>query len=139
MTAPSEGRGLLEAIVASRLQVLQSKRLMLASNERRLRVHKIESLRDRVEHLHAELDRAQAAYRSAVLRWGTPKRVDYWPVAYARLIELADNLAEKLRVGTTELPPERRFELAVEVEVVEDLIGAWRDSLRQAIAGEETA
>src|SRR5689334_9504085 len=84
MTAPSEGRGLLEAIVASRLQVLQSKRLMLASNERRLRVHKIESLRDRVEHLQAELERAQAAYRSAVLRWGTPKRVDYWPVAYAR-------------------------------------------------------
>jgi hypothetical protein len=139
MTAPFEGRGLLEAIVASRLQVLQSKRLMLASNERRLRVHKIESLRDRVEQLHAELERAQAAYRSAVLRWGTPKRVDYWPVAYARLIELANNLAEKLRVGTADLPPERRFELAVEVEVVEDLIGAWRDSLRQAIAGGETA
>jgi hypothetical protein len=139
MTAPSEGRGLLEAVVASRLQVLQSKRLMLASNERRLRVHKIESFRDRVAHLHAELERAQAAYRSAVLRWGTPKRADYWPVAYARLIELADNLAAKLRVGTADLPPERRFELAVEVEVVEDLIGAWRDSLRQAMTGEETA
>ena len=139
MTAPSEGRGLLEAIVASRLQVVQSKRLMLASNERRLRVHKIESLRGRVEHLHADLERAQEAYRSAVLRWGTPKRVDYWPVAYTRLIELADNLAEKLRVATVDLPPERRFELATEVEVVEDLIGEWRDSLRQAMVGEETA
>jgi hypothetical protein len=128
-----------EAIVASRLQVLQSKRLMLASNERRLRVHKIESRRRRVERLYAEIDHAQEAYRSALLRWGTPRRRDYWPVAYARLIELADSLAEKLRVATVDLPSPRRFELAVEVEVVEDLIADWRDSLRQSVSRDDPA
>jgi hypothetical protein len=133
MNAPAE------AIVASRLQVLQSKRLMLASNERRLRVHKIESRRRRVEQLYAEIDHAQDAYRSALLKWGTPMRRDYWPVAYARLIELADSLAAKLRIATGDLPSPRRFELAVEVEVVEDLIADWRDSLRQAVSGEDTA
>jgi hypothetical protein len=133
LTDHPQPRGLFETIVRARLQVLQSKRLMLASSERRLRLHKVRALRERVERLHEEMEDAQSCYRSVLIKFGTPGRPDYWPVAYARLVELADNLAEKLRIATVELPPERRFELAVEVEVIEDLLKSWRDSLRGSI------
>lgn len=139
MIKPPQSLGLSDLIVASRLQVLQSKRLLLASCERRMRLNKVESLRRHVDELHAETDHAQRAYRSALIRWGTPGRPDYWPAAYGRLIELADELADKLRFATVELAPERRFEMAVEVEVIEDLIGDWRDSLKESIAGQATA
>ena len=131
MTARPARRGLKEAIVAARLQVLQSKRLMLASNQRRFENSHAKPLGERTERLRGELDHAQDVYRHAILRWGSPAFPDYWPVAYGELIHLGDDLARKLRhatIGSDDAS--QRFELATEVEVVEDLIHQWRESLR---------
>ena len=104
-----------ESLISARLLMLQSKRLILATLERRLRMRELESMRARVDRLRAETEKAHEQYCSSLLRWGTPETPDYWPVAYARLVETAERLSAKLRgaalylgqiverVGTTQL------------------------------------
>ena len=70
-TSGAEGamsRDVSESVVTGRLLVLQSKRLMLASSERRFRKRKAEALREAVDRLRDDIDRAQRAYRSALVR-----------------------------------------------------------------------
>ncbi len=83
--------------------MLQSKRLILATLERRLRMRELESMRARVDRLRAETEKAHEQYCSSLLRWGTPETPDYWPVAYARLVETAERLSAKLRGAAVEL------------------------------------
>jgi hypothetical protein len=131
VTGQPAGRSLKETIVAARLQVLQSKRLMLASSQRRFENSRAEPLHRRAERLRGELDHAQELYRHAILRWGSPAFPDFWPVAYGELIHLGDDLARKLRHATIGCDDtSQRFEIATEVEVIEDLIHQWRESLR---------
>jgi hypothetical protein len=126
-------RDVSESVVTGRLLVLQSKRLMLASNERHLEKRKTEVLRLAVERLREEIDRAQRSYRSALVRLGSPLMPDYWPAAYSHLIERADDLSGRLRTAAVDAPQTGRYEIAVEVELLEQLIGEWRDSLRTSI------
>jgi hypothetical protein len=69
-----------------------------------------------------------------MLRWGSPATPDYWPVAYRRLVETAEKLAAKLRHSAAAMPPDERYQLAAEVEMLEDLVDKWRQSIRASIA-----
>jgi hypothetical protein len=122
-----------DCLISARLLMLQSKRLILATLERRLNKQRRESLRPRVDRLRAETRRAHEQYTSSVLRWGTPERPEYWPAAYGRLVETADRLSTKLRLAAVELPPEERYQLSAEVEMLEELVERWRHSIRSAM------
>jgi len=128
-----KGATVSESVVTGRLLVLQSKRLMLASNERRFRKRKGEVLREAGERLRDDIDRAQRAYRSALVSLGTPRTPGYWPAAYSHLIDRADDLSGRLRSAAADSPQAGRYEIAVEVELLDQLIGEWRDSLRTSI------
>lgn len=63
---------LADCLISARLLMLQSKRLILATLERRLTEQRRESLRPRVDRLREETQDAQERYTSSILRWGCP-------------------------------------------------------------------
>lgn len=123
-----------ETLVSANLNVVQSKRMLLSSVERRHRLHGGKSLLARAEGLRGEIDQAQRHYHSVVLRWARPDSDQYWLVAYGNLIELADTLATELRLCLNELPLSDRFEVATEVEMLENLIDIWREEQRATLS-----
>ncbi len=122
-----------DSLISSRLLVLQSKRLILASLERRLHRRALESLRARVRLLREETASAQEKYSSSMLRWGSPERPEYWPIAYSRLVDAADRLYTKMRHAVGDMPPAERYQLAAEVEMLEVLVEGWRESIRTSM------
>jgi hypothetical protein len=130
--------GVADALISARLMILQSKRLMLSSLQRRLEGSGIDSLRKRVERLKAETERAQFRYRSTMLSIGSPRHDDYWPVAYSRMIEMGNTLSSRLREATRDLPAADRYEASTDVEALEHLVAGWRESMvasmRSAVA-----
>jgi len=129
---PSQS-SIADSLISSRLLVLQSKRLILASLERRLQRRALDSLRDRVRSLREETANAQERYSASILRWGSPEVPEYWPVAYSRLVETADRLYTKMRRAVVEMPPAERYQLAAEVEMLEVLVEGWRKSIRASV------
>ena len=121
-------------LITSRLLVLQSKRLMLRSLERRLRRSNHHSIRERLGTLRADVEHANHAYLTGVLDYGSPADPAYWLVAYGRLIEKGNGLTAALRKAVAELPPAERYEASSDVEMLEFLIGGWNESLRRAMA-----
>ena len=124
-----------ETLISARLLILQSKRLMLSSLQRRRANATIESLQHRVERLVGESESAWTAYRQSMLRWGSPKRNEYWLVAYSHLIDRGHALTDKLSEASAAMPPDERYELAVEVEKLQEMVDSWRGSIRSAIVG----
>jgi hypothetical protein len=119
-----------DSIVSARLLVVQSKRLMLSSLLRRFRLRGEHSLRERSDRFRDEADLANRNYRSAVLNWGQATSPEFRLVAYGSLVDLAESLVLELRETIGGLQPRDRFELAAEVEVLEDLINQWRRNAR---------
>jgi hypothetical protein len=119
-----------DSIVSARLLVVQSKRLMLSSLLRRFRLRGDDSLRKRTDRFRDEADRANRNYRSAVLNWGQATSPEFRLVAYGSLVDLAATLVLELRGTLGGLQPRDQFELATEVELLEDLIGQWRRNSR---------
>jgi hypothetical protein len=124
---------LAELLISARLLMLQSKRLLLAGMERRSKQKGRDSLRVEADRLREETKTAHEQYCSYVLRLGSPATPDYWPVAYGRLVETAAKLSAKLRGASTGLPPEERYQVAAEVEILETLAEEWRESIRKSI------
>src|SRR5260370_20606926 len=81
-----------DSIVSARLLVVQSKRLMLSSLLRRLRLRGERSLRERTDRFRDEADRANRNYRSAVLNWGQATPPEFRLVASGSLLDLAESL-----------------------------------------------
>ena len=126
-------------IIASRLLVLQSKRLMLKCLERQLADTGRESLRQQIEDLRRQCDFCQHHYRRSVLLYGTPESMNYWVIAYSRLIEMGHTLALKLRDETGELPLAERYQVSADVEMLEEIVRSWNSSLREAMASAAVA
>jgi hypothetical protein len=122
-------------VIASWLLIMQSKRLMLASAERRARQTGTDQIRLRVERLRGEAANAQESYRSALLRLGTPAHPDYWPVAYMRLIGIGRRLSDRLSSGSPALTPDQRSRASADAEGLEHIVDAWTESMRASIAG----
>jgi hypothetical protein len=123
-----------ETLISARLLMLQSKRLILATLERRFHQQQIESLLARVEHMRRETHDAQERYSESMLAWGSPSIPEYWPVAYGRLIDAADRLSGKLRGTATSMPPADKYQLATDVEMLEALMEGWRRHIRESMA-----
>jgi hypothetical protein len=113
--------------------MLQSKRLILATLERRLRLRPRDSMRVRVDHMRHETAAAHQNYCTTVLNFGSCDMPEYWPAAYGRLVDTADQLTTKLRTVAGELPSRERYEVATEVEMLEKLLEGWRTSIRAAM------
>jgi hypothetical protein len=123
-----------ETLVLARLLMLQSKRLILATLERRLHQQQVDSLSARVEHMRREAREAHERYNMSMLAFGSPAIPDYWPVAYGLLIETADRLSDKLRRTAPNLPSADRYQLATDVEMLEGLVEGWRSAIRASMA-----
>src|SRR5437879_10785826 len=89
--------------------------------------------RGRVEEMRREAESAQRGYSAWLLRWGSAETPDYWPVAYRRLVEMAERLSAKLRRSAPDLPPAERYQLAAEVGMLEGLVEGWRESIRASM------
>ncbi len=126
--------GLIENVLVSRRLVVQSKRLMLASAQRRATATGSALMAERVERLRSDTQSAYDSYRESMLSLGSPSQPDYWPVAYSRLIEVGQELAGKLRRSVPELAPAERYRAAADVEMLEHLVNRWTASLRASIA-----
>jgi hypothetical protein len=125
---------MVRTLVAGRLLVLQSKRLLLKSSERRMHDSSYEALRGRVDRLRMETALAQYNYRQSMLRYGTPEMHDYWPTAYSRLIEMGVLLSDRLRDAADDLPAAERYEASTDVEMLESMVSRWSQSMREAMA-----
>ena len=123
-----------ESIVTSRLLVLQSKRLMLDAFEKRLDSWNGEGHRRRYEELRIETAAAQDRYRSAILAWGSAEDVDYWVMAYSRLIDKGNVIVKKMREANLALPPVERYQVSADIEMMEHLVEDWTGSLRRSMA-----
>ena len=133
MSGRFAGGGAHVSIVAAQLLILQSKRLMLASVERRLAETKLQQLRDRVDVLKGEVAVAHHNYKNAMLRYGAPDHADYWLVAYMRLIEVGNALTQQLTTAVAELPAEEQYEVSTDIEMLERIVGRWREGMREAM------
>jgi hypothetical protein len=123
-----------DSIVTSRLLVLQSKRLMLYAIEKRLDSWNSEGVRRRYEDLRIETAAAQDRYRSAILAWGSTEDVDYWVMAYSRLIDKGNVIVKKMREANLVLPPIERYQVSADIEMMEHLVDDWTKSLRRSMA-----
>jgi hypothetical protein len=123
-----------DRIISSRLLIMQSKRLRLMSLRRRLAETGVAALQSRVDSLHAEAMQAQHQYRAAIMHWGSPEHADYWVVAYSRLIEIGNALTDKMRDAAATLPPHERYELAADIEMLEEIVRRWSESRRESMA-----
>jgi hypothetical protein len=128
-------REVANQIIMSRLLVMQSKRLMLTSAQRRLEKTESVSVEERVARLSRETEAANHAYRAAVLSLGSPDDRDYWVVAYGRLIDVGRTLAQRLRRATPDLPPAERYEVAADAEMLEEIVAGWSESMKGSMAG----
>ena len=119
----------------SRLLILQSKRMLLHSLQRRYDETGNPRMLPRIDRLRMEADRAQHHYRSSMLRLGSPDHADYWVIAYSRLIEMGEVLSGKLRTAAVDLAPDDRYEVSADVEMLEAVVDRWRESMRLSMAG----
>ena len=122
-----------ESLIMGRLLVLQSKRLMLNSLQRRLDEHGSDALKERVERLRVDVEMAQSSYRSTMLSWGSAETHGYWLVAYGRLIEVGNVVAARLRAAADDLPPAERYQVSAEVEMLEHMVANWTEAMRKAM------
>jgi len=123
-----------ESIITSRLLVLQSKRLMLDAIERRLDSWNTPDVKRRFEELRGETEAAQDRYRRAILEWGSTEDIDYWVMAYSRLIDKGNVIVKRMREANLALPPAERYQVSADIEVMEHLVEDWTGSLRKSMA-----
>ena len=121
-------------LLTGRLLVLQSKRIMLSSLQRRLEETGLDTLRERVHQLRVEADAAHYHYKRSMIMWGGPAQPDYWPIAYARLGEIGSALARSLTMAIDQLPSDEQYEAAIDVEMLERIVERWTQSMREAMA-----
>lgn len=126
-----------DLIVMSRLLILQSRRIMLGSTQRRARDVGSTAFHARVDRLQREADQAHDDYRKSVLAWANPSTSQFWVVAHASLIESAETMADGLRARAVELPISDRLAVETDAREVDGIVRRWRASLLQPLGGLE--
>jgi hypothetical protein len=123
-----------DRILTSRLLVLQSKRLLLATAETILVVKATGEAQSAVQRRLGEVRRAQGLYNDAVLRWGEPVSPQYRIVAYSSLVAKAERLREVLRSAAPHFAHSDRSELLADADNLGMIIQSWSEVLRNAMA-----
>ena len=124
-----------DLIVMSRLLVLQTKRLLLASSQKKLLDTDADHHRSEVARLKESAARAHEEYRRAVLDWASPETSQFSMVSYATMIDGLEELAGRLRKSSIELPTEDRIELDADLVRLDEIIGRWRASMLSSMGG----
>lgn len=124
-----------ELVVRSRLLVLQSKRILIASLARKLMHHDDPRLRARMREREDAADQAHIEYRKAVLAWASPDTAQFWLVSYQGMIEGAEELVAMLRGSARQLPDPDRTYMAADIIQLDQIIERWRENM--VLAGEE--
>src|SRR5260370_42707649 len=114
-----------DLIVMSRLLVLQTRRLLLASSQKKLLDSDADHHRLEVARLKESAARAHEAYRRAVLDWASPETSQLSMVSYATMIDVLEELAGCLRASSTQLPTEERSELDADLVRLDEIIDPW--------------
>lgn len=122
------------SIIASRLLILQSKRLMLSSLQRRVDQLGYAPLKERIAQVREQTETAHYLYRAAMLTHGSARDADYWLVAYGRLIEVANVVVQRLLDATADLPAQERYEAAADVETLELMVAKWSEAMRRSMS-----
>lgn len=122
-----------DSLITSKMLVLQSKRLMLSSVQRRLDRLGSDTLRQRAHDLQHQATSAEHAYRNCVLSFGSPKSSGYWLIAYGRMIQMGNAVVFRLRAVAELLPPNERYQASVDVEAIELMVTRWTDSMRESM------
>ena len=118
-----------DLIVMSRLLVLQSKRLLIASCTNKLRATGDDRFRRRLASLQTDSETALSEYRRAVLDWAAPETAQYWLVAHQTMIEGAEELVTHMRASADELPQPDRGDIGDDIVRLEAIIERWRGSM----------
>ena len=119
-----------DLIVMSRLLVLQTRRLLLASGQKKA----LATSADRAR-LKEAAAKAHAEYRKAVLAWASPDTSQFWMVSYATMIDGLEELAGRLRTSSKELPAQDRRELEADLVRLDEMTGRWRASMMSPMGG----
>ena len=119
-----------DLIVMSRLLVLQTRRLLLASSQKKVRATNPDLVR-----LKEAAAKAHLEYRKAVLAWASPDTSQFWMVSYATMIDGLDELAGRLRTSSQELPMQDRHELEADLVRLDEITGRWRASMLSPMGG----
>ncbi len=118
-----------DKIVASRLLVLQTRRILLTRAASR------RSDGDTVDvQAYADAVRtAQRRYNEAVLQWASASSDQYVLVAYSSLIAKAEKLQDMLRDASDDTPGPDSRQLATEARTLETIIDGWRAVTRRSM------
>ena len=125
-----------DLIVMSRLLVLQTRRLLLASSQKKLTATDADDLRLEVARLKEAAEKAYDAYRKAVLDWASPETAQFSMVSYATMIDGLEELAGRLRMSLDELPMQDRIDLDADLVRLDEIIGRWRATMLSSMGGE---
>ncbi len=115
-------------IVASRLLVLQTKRILLT----RARANSTNDVD--IERYASAVRTAHERYNEAVLQWASASSDQYVLVAYTSLIAKAELLHAKLQNASDEMPSPDSGQLAIEARALETIIGGWRAVARRSMS-----
>ena len=133
-------RGGLQAtgdlIVMSRLLVLQSRRMLLASCARKMLTTGNEDLRAQIATLEEGARQARIAYRKAVLDWSSRDTPQFWLVSYEGMVLDAEELVARLRASAQELPEPDRGDVEADAVRLDQVIRRWRATMLSTITPE---
>lgn len=121
-----------ELIVRSRLLVLQSKRILIASVAKKLLFNEEPQLRALMRDREESADQAHRDYRKAVLEWASPETAQFWLVSYQGMIEGAEEYVALLRGSAKELPDPDRSYVEADIIQLDQIIERWRENVVQA-------
>jgi hypothetical protein len=118
-----------DLIVRSRLLVVQSKRLLLASAERSLVACASDARQARVTQLHQDITIANQNYRRAVLDWASTDSSQFWQIVYKSLIEGVGQLGDRMRSASGRLPDTERTDMLADAASLDVVLQRWRQSM----------
>lgn len=132
--ARDSGASARTAVARSHVLVRDSKRLLLFIAEHRLRNTRSADDSRRVDRLRREVDWAEALCRKASA--GTRRTIGSTQllINYVRLIATATAAVDRLSRVAPSLPSERRYDTAVEVQMLDELIEQWGEASTDAAA-----
>lgn len=110
--------------------VLRSQLLLLNCAQRLFERRRAEEDLQLVERKRDDLHRAEQAFRAAEARPRSSADVRYWVWVYSSLIDLASAAVQKLPSVSDGLSGVERFEIATDIQMLEELLERWRAAIR---------
>ncbi len=114
-------------ISEARVVAIESKRMLVWNAERRARLTRREADRELVRVLQAELQRTEARYSAEFAGDGVKTPSAKLRRAYGRLAEKGSNAVKFMTCLASRQPPNSRFDTAVRVQALEELVSRWRE------------